>query len=130
VFGSGAVSQTGTCHSRMTAIGFGPRTMTFVLPSAAMNWSRGWRVSITLSSALAPTPVRKMIASNSPRTSASPNSSAVVFVESGTSFNAGATVGCPPKFRMSVAISVARRLSSDSTRKPPKSGLAISTSCH
>ena len=37
VFGSGTAIQTGTCSSRSTASGFGPRATTFVRASAATN---------------------------------------------------------------------------------------------
>ena len=47
VFGSGTWMSTRTFHSRITAIGLGPRTTTFTLPSAEKNVSSGISRSIS-----------------------------------------------------------------------------------
>src|ERR1700730_8532022 len=67
-----------------------------------------------------------MTASNPPAESLRANSIACGLDASGISRMEGATVALPPLLSISLAISCARRLSSDSTRRPAKPPLEVS----
>src|SRR4051812_18847530 len=129
VFGSGAVTQAGTCSSRSTASGFGPRTATLVRRSASMNASRAPQtLSATSSQARVPTPVSRMTESNPPSISALAALAASVFDSSGTSRIDGAESGTPPYDVTIDAISRARRLSRIRTRAPLNEGVEATRS--
>ena len=123
VLGSGAATHTGTCNSRRTASGFGPRATTLTRARASTRTARGQVCATSSRSARVPTPVRKMTKSNPPARRRAAKSLAATFDSSGTSRSAGALNGCPPYEEISEASSVARRLSKVSTRRPSKLGV-------
>ncbi len=116
VLGSATVNVGARPSSRSAATGFGPRATSVTRVSSSAARSRGTIGTMASTSARVPTPVRQTSTSTSPARSARPNASAAGCSASGTSRMLGATNGSPPCFRMSAAISTARRLSNATTR--------------
>ena len=109
-----------TPSSRIAATGLGPRASVGTSASAS---SKRWRPtcrSVCCTSIRVPTPVISTTASISPAIKRFANSTAGRLSSTGASRIEGLTHATPPCFSMRRVISDARRLSSDTTRRPSK----------